>query len=65
MINPRYVGTDKDNQPFSLTADLARNLSGPGTQVELEMPKADITTQDGTWLVLTAENGIYAAKRKG
>ena len=28
MINPRYVGTDKDNQPFSLTADLARNLSG-------------------------------------
>ena len=64
MINPRYVGTDKDNQPFSLTADLARNLSGPGTQVELEMPKADITTQDGTWLVLTAENGIYAREAK-
>ncbi|MEK9725506.1 MAG: hypothetical protein VW405_18790, partial [Rhodospirillaceae bacterium] len=30
LINPRYVGTDKDNQPFSVTADLARNLSGPG-----------------------------------
>ena len=64
MINPRYVGTDNDNQPFSLTADLARNLSGPGTRVELEMPKADITTQDGTWLVLTAENGIYAREAK-
>jgi len=60
MINPRYVGTDNDNQPFSLTADLARNLSGPGTRVELEMPKADIVNRDGTWLVLTAENGIYA-----
>ena len=64
MINPRYVGTDKDNQPFSLTADLARNLTGSGTQVELEMPKADITTQDGTWLVLTAKNGIYAREAK-
>ena len=64
MINPRYVGTDKDNQPFSLTADLARNLPGPGTRVELEMPKADITTQDGTWLVLTAENGVYARAAK-
>ena len=64
MINPRYVGTDKDNQPFALTADLARSLAGPGTQVELEMPKADITTQDGTWLVLTAENGIYAREAK-
>ena len=64
MINPRYVGTDNDNQPFSLTADLARNLSGPGTRVELEMPKADITTTDGAWLVLTAENGIYTRNQK-
>ena len=60
MVNPRYVGTDKDNQPFSLTADLARKLVGSGSRVELEMPKADLTTEDGTWLVLTAENGIYA-----
>jgi len=64
MINPRYVGTDKSNQPFSLTADLARNLSGPGTRVELEMPKADITTEDGSWLVLTAENGVFARDDK-
>lgn len=64
MINPRYVGTDKNDQPFSLTADLARNLPGPGTWVELEMPKADITTDDGTWLVLTAENGVYARDAK-
>ncbi len=64
MINPRYVGTDKNNQPFSLTADLARNLSGPGTRVELEMPKADITTEDGAWLVLTAETGIFARDDK-
>ena len=64
MINPRYVGTDNDNQPFSLTADLARNLPGTSTSIELEMPKADITTSDGTWLVLTAENGIYTRNSK-
>ena len=64
MLNPRYVGTDNNNQPFSLTADLARNLSGPDARVELEMPKADITTKDGTWLVLTAENGIFARLSK-
>ena len=64
MLNPRYVGTDNNNQPFSLTADLARNLSGPDARVELEMPKADITTKDGTWLVLTAENGVFARLSK-
>ncbi len=59
MVNARYVGTDKDNQPFSVTADLAKNLMAGGAELELEMPKADITLEDGTWLVLTAESGIY------
>ncbi len=64
MVNPRYLGIDNDNQAYSVTADLARKLatgaltSGP-LAVELEMPKADITLKDGTWLVLTAENGVY------
>lgn len=60
MVNPRYTGTDSDQQPFSVTADLARNLVLDTTQVELEMPKADITLDDGTWLVITAETGVYA-----
>lgn len=60
MINPRYVGTDKDDQPFSITADLARNLAGNDSRIELEMPKADITTKEGSWLVLTAEAGVFA-----
>ncbi|SVE43496.1 uncharacterized protein METZ01_LOCUS496350 [marine metagenome] len=59
MINPRYVGTDADRQPFSITADLARNIANGGTKVNLVMPKADITLKDGTWLVLTANDGIY------
>ena len=59
MVNPRYLGIDKDNKAYSVTADLARRLAGEALQVELEMPKADITLEDGTWLVLTANTGVF------
>ncbi len=59
MVNPRYLGIDRDDQAYSVTADLARKLVGNTLSIELEMPKADITLKDGTWLVLTAENGVY------
>ena len=59
MINPRYVGTDAERQPFSITADLARNIANGGMEVNLVRPKADITLKDGTWLVLTANDGIF------
>jgi len=64
MVNPRYLGIDKDNQAFSITADLARKLAAGDSDVELEMPKADITLDDGTWLVLTAENGVFKRLKK-
>ena len=59
MINPRFQGADKDRQTFSITADIAKNLLKGGKSVELEMPKADISLEDGSWLVLTAKSGIY------
>jgi lipopolysaccharide export system protein LptC len=66
LLNPRYVGTDEDHQPYAVTADIAKKLDGEGMDVRigLELPKADITLKDGTWLVLTAENGIYARRNK-
>jgi len=60
MVNPRFVGTDSENKPFSITADLARSQGSVTEKVELEMPKADITLDDGSWLVLTAESGVFA-----
>lgn len=60
MVNARYFGTDKDNQPFSVTADTANEASKGAKAVELESPKADITTRDGQWLVLSADNGLYS-----
>ncbi|WNK00430.1 LPS export ABC transporter periplasmic protein LptC [Thalassospiraceae bacterium LMO-JJ14] len=59
MLNPRYIGADDDDQPYSVTAEIARRLSATGSVIELDSPKADILLEDGTWLVLTARRGIY------
>ncbi len=59
MINPRFLGTDKSTKPFSVTADIAKNMIGNAEIVDLEMPKADMTLEDGSWLVLTANTGVY------
>jgi len=59
MINARYVGTDKNDRAFSITADIARKIASDVTSFELEMPKADINLDNGTWLVLTAKTGLY------
>jgi lipopolysaccharide export system protein LptC len=64
MINPRFQGADKDHQTFSITADIAKNLLKVDKSVELEMPKADISLEDGSWLVLTAKNGIYVRQNE-
>ena len=64
MVNPRYLGIDGENQAFSITADLARRLAEGSSAVELEMPKADITLSDGTWLVVTANSGVYKQIKK-
>ena len=64
MVNARFVGVDLKKQPFSITADIAKNLLKDVEQIELEMPKADITVSDGSWLVLTANSGVYDQKRK-
>lgn len=60
MVNPRYTGADSRDRPYSITADLAHNLVQDTEQVDLDNPKADITLEDGTWLVVTADQGVYA-----
>ena len=59
MTNPRFVGLDDQDRPFTVTADLAHENGGEQSVVELEMPKADLTLDDGTWLVLTSNSGIF------
>lgn len=64
MLNPRYVGTDNDRQPFALTSDVARVSAADRMKIDLEQPKGDMTLTDGTWLLLTAETGVYARADK-
>ena len=64
MINPRYVGTDKDHKPFSITSDVARNSANDRMKIDLDVPKGDIVLNDGSWLMLTAETGVYARTAK-
>ena len=70
IVNPRLVGTDDKNQPFQITADLAKNFQlrkdfwQNAAPVDLEMPKADITLKDGSWLVLTANTGLLVPSTK-
>ena len=64
MMNPRYVGLDDRQQPFTVTADLARNVMQTDRPVELEVPKADLSQADGSWVVLTAQTGSYAREQR-
>jgi len=59
-FNARFVGIDAENRPITITADVVHNLLPESKEpVSLEMPKADITLQDGSWLVLMAKKGVY------
>lgn len=59
MVNPRYMGTDRRDRPYTVTADLAHNVTLDTQEVTLDNPQADITLEDGTWVVVTAEDGLF------
>lgn len=58
-LNARLVGTDTRDRPYTITADVVRNAvpDAEELEIELELPKADITLEDGSWVVLTADAG--------
>jgi lipopolysaccharide export system protein LptC len=59
MVNPRFSGVDKEKRPFTLTADTARENPENNDLVGLEVPKADIMTKEGAWVVVTGKTGVY------
>lgn len=64
MIRPRYVGSDKQNRPFSIRALSVRNLVPGGEEMLLDGPEAEITLDDGTWVTVQADTGEYHVKDK-
>lgn len=58
VANPRFVGTDSKNRPFTITADKAIQ-STDGSAVDLVNAEADMTMDEGHWMALRAEHGRY------
>jgi lipopolysaccharide export system protein LptC len=59
MLDPRFIGTDSTNQPYTVTAEVAMRPEGDAEVIYLMMPKADITLEDGDWMFIEAEQGLY------
>ncbi len=64
MMNPRFVGTDDQQRPYTVTATEATQLAVPGavsqdSQVLLTQPKADLTGDKGDWAQISAHEGRY------
>jgi lipopolysaccharide export system protein LptC len=62
MLNARLAGTDRKNQPFTISADKVHNLVPGGEQMTLEAPAADILLADGSWVMARADLGEYRVK---
>lgn len=57
LIDARYHGIDEKGRPYTVTAATAQQASPE--RINLTSPKADITLQNGTWLMLQAKQGVY------
>jgi lipopolysaccharide export system protein LptC len=57
LTDPSYHSVDEHNQPYTLTAKVAQQ-AGQG-RVNLTQPKGDITLQNGSWIMVSSENGVF------
>lgn len=60
MQSPRFHGLDKDNQPYTLTAD--RALETVEDSVELEHPTGEIILKNAQKLSVKSEKGTFKKK---
>lgn len=59
MLRPRFVGTDEKHRPFTVTADEATQSAPNSPRLQLTIPHADMTMENGAWVTLSAKNGLY------
>lgn len=59
MNNPKFRGADAKGQPYVVTADRAIQDSTDSKQVTLDKVTGDIILQDGGWVSLSANSGLY------
>lgn len=59
VASPRFVGVDESNRPYEIIADSARQESESADDVHLDRPQADMMTESGDWMTLTAGSGVW------
>lgn len=59
MVDARYTGVDRQQRPFVITADVARQNPGANDIVALDKPRGDMTTATGGWFRLIGQTGLY------
>ncbi|HTW54188.1 MAG TPA: LPS export ABC transporter periplasmic protein LptC [Stellaceae bacterium] len=59
MINPRYVGTDRNGHPFVVTAAVGRQVPQRDDVMSLDQPVANLESHSGAKIVVTANTGVY------
>jgi lipopolysaccharide export system protein LptC len=64
LTNARFTGVDAKSRPYSITADDATQAAERNSAIRLERPKADITLSDGTWVALTANEGVLSREER-
>ncbi|MDP6704932.1 MAG: hypothetical protein QF893_01205 [Alphaproteobacteria bacterium] len=64
MLRPRYLGTDAEGRPFTITADTATQDPADLRRVTLVDMQADMTMTDGSWITLLARGGVFHQGRK-
>lgn len=57
VIDARFFSTDKDKQPYNVTADKVMQLDDQ--TYELTMPKADLLMAEGNWALVSANFAEY------
>lgn len=64
MIDARFVGTDENNLPFTVSAERVDNLVPGATEMVLRSPAADMTLEDGSWVMVRSKTGEYKVEAK-
>jgi lipopolysaccharide export system protein LptC len=59
VLNARFRGTDKQNQPYTVTAESASEADAEGRQVALDSPSADLALSSGAWILARAPEGVF------
>ncbi len=59
MINPVFYGIDRQNRPFSITADQAWEETPGSGVILLQRPKSDFSTREGEAVYVESQEGTY------